>query len=174
MKLQAPREIMTTYLWIFLGLFIVVLLGVVMVLFWPQPPTVQHLCLIASGFTCDAAALGSYSGGSVLFLRITNNIGAGLTFASNSIAVQTSLSNSTYNGACWPSYVDAGGNLFCTVYITGYAPQYGAIVDPKFEIQYGSCGGVCSGKSGGYVVSGTTYVTSGLSLQQAENITSKG
>ncbi len=171
MKMQSPKEFLFTYTWIFLAVLMVAILGIGALLFWPQAQAVQHSCSIVSGFTCASAALGTYSKGSVLFVRITNNLGAEISLASNSVIARQPIGNVTYTGICSPTVVQDKGSFICTVYMDGYRPQYGTIADPGFSVNYSVCNGACS-KVASYIVSGTTYITAGLTLIQASEITS--
>ncbi len=171
MELQVPTDFMSTYAWIFIAVSIIAMVGVGAALSWPSAPAMEHSCSIVSGFACMSAALGSYPGGSALFLRITNRQGAYVYMPGNSVIVHPYLNDTSYNGSCVPETVANGGSLLCVAYMNGYEPGYGASVGPGFSIVFGICGGKCSSADLGYQVSGTTYITAGESMQQAANAT---
>ena len=172
MELQISTDFVYTYAWIFIALLIVAMVGIGAVLFWPSAPTIEHSCSIVSGLTCVSAALGSYSGGSALFLRITNRQGHEISLSNNAVSVQPYIDNRTYSGSCSPGTVANGASFLCVIYIKGYGPQYGVVVSPGFSLAYGICGNSCSAGGSGYIVSGTTYVTAGQTMQQAAAATS--
>ena len=172
MALRVHSDFMSTYTWIVIAIFIVVMVGIGAVLFWPSAPIIEHSCSIVSGLTCVSAALGSHSGGSELFLRITNKQGHEISLSNNAVSVQPYIDNRTYSGSCSPGTVANGASFLCMTYIEGYEPQYGVVVSPGFSLAYGICGGNCSAGGSGYIVSGTTYVTAGQTMQQAAAATS--
>ncbi len=163
---MAPRvhsDFVSTYIWLYIAVFIMAMIGVGAVFFWPSAPAFVHSCTIVSGFTCVSATIGYYSGGSVLFLKVTNRQGYRIALSENAVSVHPYIGNKTsYYGGCVPAVVANGADFLCITYINGYSPKYGTTVSPGFTMAY-SVGG------GGYSVSGTTQVTVGQTMQQAAN-----
>jgi len=172
MELQAPREFISAYMWIFLGVGIGAALLSGIVIFWPSAPAVQHSCYTTAGLTCSSAALAAYSQGSVFLASFRDSINAKVAMYGDPLTVYPYQNSSVnYTGNCFPQIVTGGQSFLCTVYMRGYAPQSGILADPRFNLNYTICGSVCTSNKTGYTISGSSLLTTGLPLPEAENLT---
>lgn len=172
MELRAAKDFVETYAWMSIMVVIAAMVGIGILFFWPAGQSFQHSCSIVSGFTCAAAALGYSTTGSVLFMRIANNVGSTIALPENSLTVYPYLSNVNFTGTCIPEFVGNGGSFLCIAALTGYLPKYGALISPRFTISYRICNPGCNAAGQGYYVSGSAYITAGQTLKQAAAVTS--
>ncbi len=172
MELQSVRDFVSTYTWIFVFTFIAIIGASTAILVQQSAVVIHNSCTIIAGFSCRAAALGSYSGGSELFLRVVNSQKSTVYLSGNVVSVHPYVDNSIYYGSCTPEVVASGDSFLCIVRIGGYSPEYGTAVSPGFTLSYGLCSGQCTTHGASYSVSGTTYITAGQSEQEAANATS--
>ncbi|MGC8710114.1 MAG: hypothetical protein ACP5RF_00660 [Candidatus Micrarchaeia archaeon] len=177
MKAQSAVEFLATYAWAFLILTIFIAVIIVLVTIKNPSGYSPSSCYITPELACSESVFTSSASASSFAIVFMNNLGANLTFGSNSIILYPNYLNSSYKGVCMPSYAPKGSAVICNVTLSGVSYSPGSQINPNFKIMYGVCTNPNSCPSAIYNTSGSasdTIVYSKGLLSRVTLLTSTG
>ncbi|MDE1857211.1 MAG: hypothetical protein KGH98_03985 [Candidatus Micrarchaeota archaeon] len=156
-----------TYSWALL--IIALFVAIIFVVSGSRAPSqyIGSQCNIVPTLPCIQSVISGYNSvNPITFtMAFNNNLGTAIQFPANAINVTAtglgSTGTSSYLGNCYPSFVTNGGEVICTVPISGSVePAIGSQVTLPFTISYN----ICNGKTTGSCTA-STYKTTGQAVQ---------